>query len=146
MAKMNSPFKYMYDAAPEAAVVAKDHVAKTATFNGAAFTLDTLHGHWTSGELADTTFPVVVNVEALDKTTGDETYTLELEFGPAGFGSSIKPQKLVVAAPGQYVFLVDIDTLKAVKNDIAAFRLVGTLAGTTPSITLHAFIGGAIAR
>lgn len=144
--KMNSRFKYMFDAAPSVALVAKDGVAKTASFNGAPLTLDTLQGYWTDGELADQTFAVVVNVTALDRTTGDETYTLELEFGPAGFAGAEKTHKLVVTATGQYVFLVDLDTVKAVQADVAQVRLVGTLAGTTPSVTLHAFIAGAIIR
>ncbi len=146
MAKMNSPFKYMYDAAPEAAVVVKDHATHTATFNAPAVLLDKLSGHWTSGELADQTFAVVVNVESLDFTTTDETYVLELEFGPVGFGSSVKPFKLNVVAPGQYAFLIDFDTIKAIKADVAAFRLVATLAGTTPIIALHSWIAGAIIR
>lgn len=149
MAKMNSKYKYMYDAAPASELLAKDHAAKTATFNAPALTLDKVLGYWNkanNGVLADTTFAVVVNVEAVDRTTGDETYAIELEFGPAGFGSSVKPYKLNVSAAGQYVILVDIDTVKAMKADTAAMRLAFTLGGTTPSITAHAFVAGAIIR
>lgn len=148
MAKLNSKFRYMYDADPSVALVAKDHAAKTATFNGTAITLDKVLGYWNAGSenLADHTFPIVINVEAIDKTTGDETYTIDLEVGPVGFATSVKTGKVTVTGAGQYVILVDVPTLVAMKSDAAAIRLAYTLAGTTPSITSHAFIGGAILR
>lgn len=144
MAKMNSKFKYMYDAAPASELIAKDGVAKTASFNGTVKVLDVVDGHWNTNELADQTFAVVVNVLALDATTGDETYTLELEFGDADFAPAQKTHKLVVSKPGQYVFLVEADTVRAAVPTADRFRIAATLAGTTPSITLHAFIGGQI--
>lgn len=147
MAKMNSKFKYMLDAAPSITFRAPGSAAVTADAASDAITLDALDGHWnTEGELADTTFAIVVHVTALDATTGDETYAIELEAGPAGFGSSIKPQKFVVTETGQYVMLVDIDTLKALKADVAALRLAVDVGGTTPSITYNAYIAGAILR
>jgi hypothetical protein len=150
MAKMNSKFKYMYDAAPASALARKDHSARTGSFNGDALVLDKLDGYWTEkakgGILADTTFAVAINVENIDTTNGDESYKLELEFGPVGFASGVKPYSVIVKAPGQYVMLVDADTVKALKADVGAMRLVGTLGGTTPSITLHAWIAGAILR
>jgi len=148
MAKMNSKFKYMYDAAPASALIVKDHVAKTASFNGPAITLDKVGGYWNAEDpiLADSTVAIAINVEAADKTTGDETYTIELEAGPVGFATSIKTGKVTVPGPGQYVILVDFDTLKAQKPDVAAIRLAATLAGTTPSITAHAWIAGKIIR
>jgi hypothetical protein len=104
-------------------------------------------GYWnTLGELADQAFAVAVNVTALDATTGDETYTIELEFGDAGYAHSQKLHKLVVPAPGQYVILVDIPTAKKVlgANKLNEFRAVVTVAGTTPSITLNAWMAGQI--
>lgn len=144
MAKMNGAFKYQYDAAPESALIPKDHAAHTATFNGTPIVLDVLSGFWTNGELADMAFAVAVNVEAIDATTGDETYTLELEFGPVGFGTSSKTHKAIVKGPGQYAFLVDFDTVVALQANTAAMRIAATLAGTTPSITMHAWIAGRI--
>jgi hypothetical protein len=146
MAKMNTKFRYMYDAAPASALLPKDHAAKTASFNGSAIVLDTVGGYWNAADpiLADTTFAIAVNVENVDRTTGDETYTLEVEFGPVGFASSVKTHKLVVTKPGQYVILVDAETVKAMKSDVAAMRIAATLDGTTPSITAHAWIAGRI--
>lgn len=146
MSKMNSKFKYMLDAAPAITFRDGDAAAVTATGNSAAIALDQLDGYWNSGELADSTFAIVVNVLALDEVTGNETYTLELEAGPVGFGSSIKTDKLTISETGQYVMLVDIDTIVKMKADTAALRLAATLAGTTPSITYTAFIAGAILR
>jgi len=67
MAKMNSKFKYMYDAAPAIALAANDGVAVTATANGTTYALDQLDGYWNvEDELADQTFAVVLNVEAAE--------------------------------------------------------------------------------
>lgn len=143
MAKLKGKLKYMYDAAPASALIAKDGIAKTASFNGTAITLDELDGYWNNAaELADDVFAIAVNVTALDTGNADETYTIELEFGPVGFGTSIKTSKLTIPAIGQYVILVDADTLRKMKANGAAIRLAATLAGTTPSITLHAWIAG----
>lgn len=147
MAKMNSQFKYMYDAAPSVALVAKDHQAHTGSFNGTAIILDKLGGYWNTNDarsLADTTFAIVLNVEAIDTTTGDETYTAAIEFGPVNFATSVKPNVVTIKRPGQYVMLVDADTVAFMNNDVAAMRLAVTAGGTSPSITLHAFVGGAI--
>lgn len=243
MAKMNSKFKYMFDAAPSVRLIARDNVAKTASFNSSPVTLDKLEGHWTSNELADQTFALVVNVtdmvpsartatitlttvvatdtitfndgvntpvvlvadtdfdvgandtetaaalaEAINdahdagdllftalastntvvvtdltgatgqiteaETTiavtafagNNETYAFEVQVGPVGFGSNAVLGTLNITRPGQYVFLVDLDTAVAMKSDTAAIRLVGTLAGVAPSITLYSWIAGRILR
>jgi hypothetical protein len=94
MGKFNSAFKYMYDAAPESALVAKDHAAHTVTFNSTSIVLPKVQGWWNNPQYpADNVFAVAVNVEALDHTTGDETYTIELEIGDAGYAHSQKTQK-----------------------------------------------------
>jgi hypothetical protein len=150
MAKMNSQFKYMYDAAPSISLVPKDHVAKTADFTGTAIILDTVQGYWNAGtaansrSLADTTFAVVINVEEFDGAEADAA-VLTLEFGPVGFESAITVGTVTVNKAGQYVILVDADTVKFQKPDVAAMRLKGDLAAAG-SVTLHAFIGGAIIR
>ncbi len=150
MAKMNSKFKYMYDAAPSIALAANGGVALTADANLTAYALDQLDGHWnTEGELADQTFAVVINVEDLDLTTGDETYVFSLQFGDAvGFGGgTVITHRLAATAAGQQLAaLVDIDTVKAMLDDATHMRLQLDVSGTTPSITFKAFIAGAIIR
>lgn len=67
MAKMNSPYIAIYDAAPEVALMTRGDAAKTASFNGAAINLDTLKGHWNPSPSApaDQTLEIAVNVTAL---------------------------------------------------------------------------------
>ncbi len=48
----------------------------------------------------------------------------------------------MITQPGQYVMLLDIDTVKAVKADAAAIRIKGTLAGVAPSLTAYSWIAG----
>lgn len=148
MAKMNSKFKYMFDAAPSITLEAKTAAARTADGNTAAIALDKLDGYWnTEGELADQTFAVVVNVLSLDQTTGDEEYALNLVFGDdAAFTNSVVTHTLTVAAPGQYALLVDIDTVVAMLEGTSHMRLALDVTGTTPVIDFHAWIAGAIIR
>jgi hypothetical protein len=50
-----------------------------------------------------------------------------------------------VTQPGQYAFLVDLDFAgKALGQPINELRLAVTMAGTTPSITLHSWLAGSI--
>ncbi len=147
MAKMNSKTKYMLDAAPSITFRAPGLTTLTADTASDAITLDALDGYWnTAGELADTTFAIVIHVTSLDFTTGDETYDISLEAGPVGFASSIKPQVIRVPAVGQYVMLVDIDTIKKLKATTEALRLALDVSGTTPIIAYNAYIAGAIIR
>jgi hypothetical protein len=147
MSKMNSRFKYMYDAAPESALLPKDHAAHVASFNGPTVALPTLGGYWNvpaiSAELA---FAVAINVEAVDHTTGDETYALALTFGVDGtFATKVAAGTVSVKGTGQYVILVDIDTVVAQLGAApTAVRIEAALAGTTPSITAHAWLAGEI--
>lgn len=147
MAKMNSKFKYMFDAAPSITLEAQSAPARTADGNTAAIALDKLDGYWNSGELADQTFAVAVNVLSLDTTTGDETYALNLVFGEgAGFTGAVTTHSAVITAPGQYVFLVDIDTVRAILDGADHMRIAVDVGGTTPSIDFYAWIAGAIIR
>lgn len=248
MSKMNSPFKYLYDAAPEAALMVRGAGAQTANFSGTPIVLDVLNGYWNPAPagLADQTLAVVVNVLTLNASlrtatmtfttvvntdtftlsdgvsskvftavtagaviangefnvagsdtltaaaavvaiqyaytngliaisatsalgvitltnhlgTGgtiteaettiattafagnNETYLVELEAGPVGFGSSLIFGSLAISKPGQYVILLDMDTVKAIKPDTAAIRIKGTLAGIAPSLTAYSWIAG----
>ncbi|UIS25207.1 putative minor capsid protein [Erythrobacter phage vB_EliS-L02] len=148
MAKMNSKFKYMLDAAPAITLRAKSAAAITATADSAVYALEQLDGYWnTEEELADQTFAVVVNVDALDTANADETYVLTLVFGDdAAFSNSVTTHTLTLAGTGQHVFLVDFDTVRALLSDATHMKITATLGGTTPSLDYHAFIAGAIIR
>jgi hypothetical protein len=147
MGKFNSAYKYMYDAAPEVALVPKDHAAHAASFAGAAVALPQVQGWWNQPQYpAANVFAIAVNVEALDHTTGDETYSLAIEFGTDGtFGTKVVSHTLAAKKPGQLAALVDMDTIVALLGAApTAVRVNATLAGTTPSITLHAWLAGSI--
>lgn len=147
MAKLKSNFKYMLDAAP--AITFRNAAAGALTADGstAAIVLDTLDGYWnTNNELADSTFAVVINVNAADTTTGDEAYVLNLVAGPVGFATSTVVGTVTVTGTGQYVILVDADTVRKSAPTAAALRIDADVAGTTPVLDFVAFIGGAIIR
>jgi hypothetical protein len=148
MAKMNSKFKYMFDAAPAITLKAKADAAITSTADSAIYELEQLDGYWNTGEeLADQTFAVVVNVDDFDVADADETYVLTLVFGnDASFTASTTTHTLTVAATGQHVLLVDLDTVRALLSDATHMKITATLAGTTPSLDYHAYIAGAIIR
>jgi hypothetical protein len=147
MGKFNSAFKYMYDAAPESALVPKDHAAHVASFIGAAVALPQVQGWWNQPQYpAADVFAIAVNVEALDHTTGDETYALAIEFGTdASFATKVVSHTLTPKKPGQLAALVDMDTIVNQLGAAPTFvRVNATLAGTTPSLTLHSWLAGAI--
>lgn len=141
MANMSSKFRYMYDADPSVSLIPNDNAAHTATFNSAALTFDLLDGYWNvPSQIADEAFAVVINVTAVDHTTGDETYKIDLAVSADGFStSSVVGTVAKITATGQYVILVDALTLTEVVPSPTSMRLVVTLAGTTPSITAFAF-------
>ncbi|MGN6727951.1 MAG: hypothetical protein ACTHLZ_18680 [Tepidisphaeraceae bacterium] len=103
------------------------NTTKTASFNGTAFNLGT---NFTPGGVGQASC-AVVDVSALDKTTGDETYSAVLEesadgntWTPAGASVSIGAVT-VLSVPG---FISQPNV-----------RLHLTLGGTTPSITYQAW-------
>lgn len=141
MANMNSKFRYMYDADPSVSLIPNDGAAHTATFNSASLALDFNDGYWNvPAQIADEAFAIVINVTAVDHTTGDETYNFALVGSSDGFATSTQIGAVAkVPATGQYVILVDALTMTEEVPGITAIRLAATLAGTTPSITAFAF-------
>lgn len=145
MAKMNSKFKYMFDAAPSVSLLGQSDAAHTASFVGTTLTLDKLDGYWNQPipPLADQTFAIVINVTAVDHTTGDETYKLDLVASSNGFTAKTVVGTIgAIPATGQYVILIDADTMAQVVAGVTAIRIEGTLAGTTPSIAAFAWMTG----
>jgi hypothetical protein len=136
--KMNSRFRYMYDAAPLARLRARGAGAITATATETALNLDQLDGYWTAAfhELADQAFAVVANVTAVDHGTGDETYKLEVVTE-----NGVVVATTVVKAPGQYVLFVDTGTLRAADPAAVTIAVKATLGGTTPSLDYFAWLG-----
>ena len=243
MAILKSKYKYMLDVAGTTTLIARDGVAKTATFQSSIYELDQLNGYWnTLDELADQTLAVVINVEdvtvntptatatldtvvatdaitiddgentavtftavdaaptaiqflvggdddetaanladainataaltvvatasgavvtitnpvgfladaevsspdstitVVDFAGGDETYSIVVECGPVAFGTDVNLGTIPVTSVAQYVFPIDIDTMRLINPDADALRLNCTLAGDSPSITLNSWI------
>lgn len=134
--KMNSRFRFMYDAAAAASLRPRAQADITADAVGAELTLDTLTGYWTPGtELADQTFAVVANVTKVDHTTGDETYVLNLTTNNNVVVATAKVNKV-----GQYVLFVDTQTLRLSDPTAASISLDADVGGTTPILNFHAFL------
>lgn len=132
--KMHSRYRYMFDAATAASLRAKAAAAVTADTAGSELTLDVLTGYWTSGELADKSLAVVANVTSLDTAT-DETYVLNVVTNNGVTVGTAKVTKL-----GQYVILLDMDTVELSDPTAVSISLDVDVGGTTPSIDFFAWI------
>lgn len=136
--KMGNRFRNMYDAATATLFRARGSADVTATTAAlGTVTLDKLQGFWTDGtELADQLIPVIVNVNSIDHTTGDETYKLDVVTNNGVVVGSVAPKAI-----GQYVILVDADTLHLEDPTASTIQINATLSGTTPIINFAAWVG-----
>jgi len=87
-------------------------------------------------------FHVVVDVTALDTTSGNETYrvSIETDASAAFSGTPVEIGAVTVTSTGRHVLTIDQDLVAKLDPDAAAIRVKATLAGTTPSIVYGAFI------
>ncbi len=87
-------------------------------------------------------FDLVVNVNTIDSTTGDETYVLEVTtYDSAGANAQIQFSHTVVAAEvaKPLVFTILPDQLTYLDTDAAQISINVNVGGTTPIINLWAF-------
>ena len=93
------------------------------------------------GSLGAESYKVVITVTAIDRTTGDETYSFFVDTGTAG-SPTVKVGELVgITKVGQYVIELDAATIEALDPaNHAALELNVAIAGTTPSITFAAWL------
>lgn len=92
------------------------------------------------GELGASKYKVVIAVESL--ATGGataETYTFSLDTGAAG-AAATAVESVAVTEAGQYVMLIDADTLAKIDPDHEVLELNLTVAGTAPSIRFAAWL------
>jgi hypothetical protein len=96
------------------------------------------------GLFGQTPFDVVIMIDSLDHTTGDETYHLKLQSvdankaNPTDFpGGDIVVTAAMVGQP--FVVKVDPHTIKLADDDAQFLSLSHVLAGTTPSIAYFAY-------
>lgn len=142
-----SRVRQMIDA--DASVTLKASGTVTATTTETAISLKELATAWwhDGTEIPHGTFEVGINVSALDKTTGDETYVVSLQVDDvlAQNDSRVTIATYTIPATGYYRMLVDSKSLPKLNTDnsgLAQFLAVkATLAGTTPSITYDVRIG-----
>ena len=86
-------------------------------------------------------FYVVINVSALDHTTGDETYTITVETDSAvAFPSATTVASLTVTATGTYELPLTGPFIAQTDPTAAAIRVKATLGGTTPILKYGAWI------
>jgi hypothetical protein len=135
--KMNSRFRQMFDAAADTLFRGRTAADVVATADSAVVNIDKLTGFWTDGnELADQLFPVIVNALKVDRTTGDETYKIDVVTNNGVVVGTAK-----ITGVGQYVILVDADTLHLSDPTAASIKLTATLGGTTPILNYAAWLG-----
>lgn len=91
-------------------------------------------------------FKAIFFVTAMDKTTGDETYTLTVETDSvAAFSDSpVEVGRVVVTGTGVWEVPLSGMAVEQRDADAAAIRVKATLAGTTPSITYGAYLAPAV--
>lgn len=84
-------------------------------------------------------YNIVVAVESIDRTTGDETYTFIVETGAIG-SLNIEVARMSVATPGQYVLCIQAENIENLSAAREALELNLTVAGTTPIIKFSAWL------
>lgn len=145
MAKFNSRNVQMYDAAPSIALIAKTGNPITASFNAPAYKLDLVEGWWNQPQYpADWQLNIVLQVTGVKRTVGDERYTFSIQGSTEPtFAAPVVLDEFAADTPsiGQYATEFYLNTAVAVLPGLQYIRIVGTFAGTAPSITAYAWIG-----
>ena len=102
--------------------------------------LDRLSAYWNAGEIATPQqFAIFGSVSALDATTGDETYDIEVQVdSDTTFGSPVVIKTVRVTKLGLFVIPSVREQLEAVA-DAAFLRLNVDVAGTTPIFNYYAY-------
>jgi hypothetical protein len=131
----NSEVTYIYDAANKFRAPAL--AALTADATVGTLPLDKLVDVRPSSQrnkLGAQSYDVVIVVETIDKTTGDEVYTFNAKIGTTLVGS------LVVSSTGQHVLKLDAATIEKQSAARDALILDLDVGGTTPSIKFSAWL------
>lgn len=136
---MNSAINFIYDA--DNAFRAPGQAAITATTADMRLPLDKLDKVRGArrNELGAQTYRAVIAVEEVDGVNGDETYAFAVNVGAAG-ATATKVGEITVGSTGQYVVMLDAQTVEKMDADRAEIELTATLGGTTPSIKFAAWL------
>jgi len=123
--------------------------AETSTAIESAISLSELDlAYWHSNEIPHGVFEVAVHITALDNTTGDETYVLDLIVDDVAAMNDtprvVSSVPLVAKQTGFYKIFVDSKNIPLADTDSSGtdkwLAIRATLSGTTPSITYGAWI------
>lgn len=107
--------------------------------------LNTLTGaYWDNDEVPNGLVAVSIYVSALDRTTGDETYTFVVEVDTSdAFGSAVEVARIGptgLTAAGYYRVIVDSKMIEALEPGATHIRIGVVKTGTTPSVTYGAWM------
>jgi hypothetical protein len=86
------------------------------------------------------------NISALDETSGNETYSLQVQgCNDSAFGSAVQELTLkTFDATGPFeMFFTNEKSVDGVMTKFRYIRVRHVVAGTTPSITYHAYVAPA---
>lgn len=147
MAANASKVKAAFDAAASVTLRNSADGTETATVTETAVSLDLLSAaYWDANQVPGGNIRVIFNVISLDKTTGDETYTLSLQVDDA-LAQNDTPTtiwSLAVTSTGVYEAILDSKTIQNLVTDYSTGSLYiaskVTVAGTTPIINYAAWI------
>lgn len=140
---MESKVSHSYDAELVLQAVGSVAITATATSSLVGLNLITKGRGDINGRFGEGSFDVQLYVEALDHTTGDETYSLAFEtFDASGANGTLQDTVAFTTADVGKVktFKFSTATLGGVDPDGAQFGIVATLGGTSPSLQYWAYI------
>lgn len=141
MANMNSKVKFQVDKEASVTLRATAAAAITATTAETGKTLNNGEAFWNTGITPYQTLAVNLLVKSIDRTTGDETYTLSVEVSNLVGGTYTEVARITgLTAVGAYTLLLDVDTVKKLVPTAAFIRINATLGGTTPILDYDAYL------
>lgn len=91
------------------------------------------------GKLGAIDYKIVIVVNAIDRTTGDETYTFTAKTGATGSPITVVGT-LAVNKTGQHILMLDAHTIERLDANRAVLELSLAVAGTTPIIGFSAWV------
>jgi hypothetical protein len=91
-------------------------------------------------KLGAQSYAVVIAVSAHDFGDANETYVFTVNVGDTGAGGTTAVGTVTVTGTGQWVVLIDAETIEKLDANHAEIELDLVVGGTTPSITFAAWL------
>ena len=127
----------------DAALVMQAYGTAAVTADGASNGLELQRNahHSLPAGIAYGQFAVVLDVLALDETTGDETYVVNVEVGTdATFATKATVHSFTVDATGARSVILDTVDIEKALSGAKFIRTAVDVGGTTPSITYASYV------